>query len=228
MKVYNVYGIRHQTVAFATTPEEAVAQALASGEVGDWEAPEAQQIPLPAGYALQPARLNVEWLAAAVDEAWTGLHGRLKGLTDEEFFWEPVAGCWTVHLAKDGRWIIDYADPAPDPPPFTTIGWRLVHVATCKIMYHEYAFGPGKLTWDELEIPHTAAGAIAGLEAGQAQLQTALAGLADADLTEMRPTNWGELWPTWRIFWTMAGHDLHHGAEIGCLRDLYRAMRRAV
>ncbi|MFQ5436721.1 MAG: hypothetical protein ACE5FD_17830 [Anaerolineae bacterium] len=37
-------------------------------------------------------------------------------------------------------------------------------------------------------------------------------------------TIWGEMWPTWRIFWTMASHDLHHGAEIGCLRDLYRAM----
>jgi hypothetical protein len=92
-------------------------------------------------------------------------------------------------------------------------------------MYYEYAFGPGKLAWDELDIPHTAGGAIAGLEAGQAQLQAALAGLGEAGQTEMRRTNWGELWPTWRIFWTMAAHDLHHGAEIGCLRDLYRTMR---
>jgi len=50
---------------------------------------------------------------------------------------------------------VDYAGPAPDPPPFTTIAWRLVHLATCKVMYHEYAFSPGGLTWDELEIPHT-------------------------------------------------------------------------
>jgi hypothetical protein len=37
----------------------------------------------------------------------------------------------------------------------------------------------------------------------------------------MRSTNWGELWPTWRIFGAMIAHDLSHGAEIGCLRDLY-------
>ena len=26
-------------------------------------------------------------------------------------------------------------------------------------------------------------------------------------------------------FWVMAAHDLHHGGEIGCLRDLYRAQQ---
>jgi hypothetical protein len=68
--------------------------------------------------------------------------------------------------------------PDPDPAPFTTIGWRLVHLADCKVMYHEWGFG-----W----------------------------------------TNWGERPPAWRILWTMIDHDAHHGAEIGCLRDLYRA-----
>ena len=34
MNLYRVDGIRHQTVAFGTSPEEAVAQALACGEVG--------------------------------------------------------------------------------------------------------------------------------------------------------------------------------------------------
>lgn len=164
----------------------------------------------------------VALLAAEMDEAWETLRERLEGLTDEEFFWEPVPGCWTVRFGEDGRWSVDYADPAPDPPPFTTIGWRLVHVAACKVMYHEYAFGAGKLAWDELEIAHTAADAIAWLEEGHARLRAALDALSDGDLEEMRLTNWGELWPTWRIFWSMVSHDLHHGAEIGCLRDLYR------
>jgi hypothetical protein len=166
----------------------------------------------------------VALLAAEMDEAWETLRSRLEDLTDEEFFWEAVPDCWTVHPDESGRWVVDYADPAPEPPPFTTIAWRLVHIAACKIMYHEYAFGPGKLTWDELEIPHTAADAIAWLEEGHARLRAALDGLDDADLEEMRLTNWGEPRPTWRIFWTMIHHDAHHGAEIGCLRDLYREM----
>jgi hypothetical protein len=168
---------------------------------------------------------TVTLLANEMDEAWQTLRPRLEGLTDEEFFWEPVPGCWTVHPNESDRWIVDYELPDPEPPPFTTIGWRLVHVATCKEMYHEYAFGPGRLTWDELEIPHTVADAIIRLEEGHARLRTALDSLTDADLEEMRLTNWGDAWPTWRIFWAMISHDLHHGAEIGCLRDLYRTLR---
>src|SRR4029079_15389458 len=44
----------------------------------------------------------------------------------------------------------------------------------------------------------------------------------EADLDPGRITNWGEEWPTWRVLWTMIDHDLHHGGEIGALRDLYR------
>ncbi|HBY93255.1 MAG: DinB family protein [Ardenticatenaceae bacterium] len=227
MNIYLVSGMRHQMVAFGARPEDAVAEALASGEVGDWEMPAARAVEPPAGYVLRPARQTIELLQAAMGEGWATLRGRLEGLTDEEFFWEPAPGCWTVHQTADGRWTSDYAEPDPEPPPFTTIGWRLFHVASCKVMYHEYAFGPARLTWDKLPVPHTAAAAITWLEAGHDRLQAALDRLSDADLEELRLTNWGEPWPTWRIFWTMVFHDVHHGAEIGCLRDLYRVLHQS-
>jgi hypothetical protein len=91
-------------------------------------------------------------------------------------------------------------------------------------MYHEHAFGPRVLTWDTIEIPRTASDTIALLEEGHSLLRADLEKLSDADLDTMRSTNWGDSWPTWRIFWVMIGHDLQHGAEIGCLRDLYREM----
>ncbi len=31
------------------------------------------------------------------------------GLEDAEYFWEPVADCWSVRQATDGRWLIDGA-----------------------------------------------------------------------------------------------------------------------
>jgi len=158
-----------------------------------------------------------------LDEAYQTLHDRLSGLTDEEFFWEPVPGCWTVHQDEQGHWVEDYALPEPVPAPFTTIGWRLVHVATCKIMYHEYAFGPQKLTWDSIEIPHTAAEAMAMLEEGHKRLKDVLLQIEEADLEKMVLTNWGEEWTIQKIYWVMISHDLHHGGEIGCLRDLYTA-----
>jgi len=170
---------------------------------------------------------RIALLAAEMDHAYETIHRRLEGLTDKEFFWQPVPNCWTVRQLPDSRWTVDFEQPDPEPPPFTTIGWRLVHVAACKIMYHEYAFGPARLTWDDLDLPHTAATAIAQLEEGQALLRADLDALAgDTALDELRLTNWGERWPTWRIFWIMIFHDLHHGGEIACLRDLYAANRR--
>src|SRR4029078_2395026 len=96
-------------------------------------------------------------------------------LSDHEFFWEPVANCWHIYRSATGTWTYDYAIPAPQPAPLTTIGWRLVHIASCKIMYYEYAFGEGKLTFPELVIPHTAVDALTWLEHGQELLSAALA-----------------------------------------------------
>jgi hypothetical protein len=164
---------------------------------------------------------RADLLAVQMDEAWDPLSRRLSGVTDEEFMWEPVPGCWTVRQLETGRWLPDYLDKPGEPPPFTTLGWRILHLASCKLMYHEYAFGPGRLSWDELDYPHSAAAAVEWLSEGHERLRSTLDSLKDEDLDTMRLTNWGEKWPTWRIFWTMISHDLHHGAEIGCLRDLY-------
>lgn len=87
-------------------------------------------------------------------------------------------------------------------------------------MYHEYAFGAAKLTWPDIDSAHTAVDAIAQLDHGHTLLVRDLAGLRDADLDQPPRTNWGEQWPTWRVFWTMIDHDALHGGEIGALRDL--------
>ncbi len=164
----------------------------------------------------------VDLLSRQMSESFRTMRARLDGLTDEEYFWEPVPGCWRVYRRHDGRWDHDYEEPDPVPPPFTTIGWRLAHIATCKVMYHEHAFGPRALTWLTIETPGSVDDAIDMLDAGHALLTEDLAGLGDPDLERLAPTNWGEEWPTWQIFWTMIHHDAHHGAEIGALRDLYR------
>jgi hypothetical protein len=161
-------------------------------------------------------------LATAMDENYRRLRTRLDGLTDVEFFWEPVAGCWNIHEDRTGHWTYHYAIPDPDPAPVTSIGWQVVHLATTKAMYHEWAFGPARLTFPDLVIPHTAAASIELLGAGQSRLREALEPLTDAQLDDPRKTNWGDLWPAWRIFWTMADHDALHGGAIGNLRDLYR------
>lgn len=165
---------------------------------------------------------RVALLLAQQDEVYQRVRRRLDGMTDEEYFWQPRPGCWTVHPDAAGAWVADYAEPAPDPPPFTTIAWRLTHLADCKVMYHEWAFGAQRLTFPDLPGPASAGDALARLAEGQALLRADLVSLGDPDLDRPVATNWGEQWPAWRIFWTMVDHDAWHGAEIGCLRDLYR------
>lgn len=50
----------------------------------------------------------------------THLWPRLDGLTDEEYFWEPVPDCWTIHVTPSGT-TIDWAWPTPTPSPVTTL-----------------------------------------------------------------------------------------------------------
>ena len=84
---------------------------------------------------------TVDWhgqLFEQLDWHWqTSARRRLDGLTDEEYRWEPVPGCWNVRprgtgtapiRAGRGPFTCDFAEPEPDPAPVTTIAWRLAHL----------------------------------------------------------------------------------------------------
>src|SRR5439155_4170879 len=84
--------------------------------------------------------MDVDWNAELVDQLeWHWQHQlrpRLDGLTDDEYFWEPVDGCWTVSRRGrssapmsygSGAFTWDYGE-CQDPEPVTTIAWRLGHL----------------------------------------------------------------------------------------------------
>lgn len=172
-------------------------------------------------------RERIELLTTQTVETYERVANRLQGLTNDEYWWEPVTGCWTLRRQPDGKLLEDYEIPDPTPAPFTTIAWRLFHIASCKVVYHEYAYGPGKLNWLNMDRPEGVDDMRALLEHGQQLLLGDLKAMTDdSDLDQPVSTNWGETWPAWRIFWTMIHHDAHHGAEIGVLRDLWSAQRR--
>ena len=52
LKIYQVYGTRHQAVVFAETPEDAVACVLERKLIGAREMPKAVEVPLPKGYQI--------------------------------------------------------------------------------------------------------------------------------------------------------------------------------
>lgn len=172
-----------------------------------------------------------ELLQRQFDDSSSHLAEVLADVADDEFFWEPVPGCWTVHDRSEqraesadgsGQWVIDYEVPEPSPAPVTTIAWRTVHIAAVNYLYWDYAFGPAAATFD-LEMPGDAQSSRDWLERSQRPLAAKLAGLDDdAALDELVLTNWGDRWPVSRIFMTLVNEQVHHGAEISLLRDLYR------
>lgn len=90
------------------------------------------------------------------DFLWEQLAGRLYGLTDDEYFWEPVASCWNLRPRGKatsgspigrGDWLLDGQSPPPDPEPFTTIAWRLCHMASGHLLRYDWTFGTQVIFW---------------------------------------------------------------------------------
>lgn len=156
------------------------------------------------------------WAASVAD-----IRRIVDGLTDEEFRWEPCPGCWTVRR-EDDRWVMDYPDDVPDPPPVTTIGWRLLHITHGNWIYGEYAFGAASRNFTDLPVYGAAGPAIDDLIASQRPITDALTLVTDVTLDDPVPTQFGDPWPARRVFTTLLREQVHHGAEISLLRDLYR------
>lgn len=145
------------------------------------------------------------------------LRPRFDGITDEEYFWEPVPGSWNLH--RDGS--IDFAFPEPVPAPVTTIAWRLAHliVGVFAVRAASHFGGPPAdyTTWKY---------AMSADEALQ-QLDTAYRGWMDGVRTVdlHRPCGAAEgpyaEYPFAALVLHINREAIHHGAEIALLRDLY-------
>jgi hypothetical protein len=168
---------------------------------------------------------RVDLLLRQLDESYTSLRARLDGLTDDEYFWEPVPGCVTLR-AVDGRWQPDRGYPETTPPPFTTIARRLSHVSLeCLLARWEHTFGDRKRTLDDFEYCGSATQALAQLDEAFTKWRTGLDGLSDADLdvVGLSAMPWGldPTLPFGDILWWNNRELIHHGAEMAMMRDLW-------
>ena len=98
----------------------------------------------------------------------------------------------------------------------------MLHISDGNTIYWEHAFGPGVRNFWDL-VPHgDTRGAIDYLTESQGPITATLSTLDDSALDEMRPTQFGVEWPPRRVLTVLIDEQVHHGAEIGLLRDLYR------
>ncbi|MEU6642933.1 DinB family protein [Saccharomonospora sp. NPDC046836] len=165
---------------------------------------------------------------------WTNqLRDRLHGLTDDEYFWEPAPGCWSVRprgtgiapvQAGSGAMTIDFASPVPDPPPFTTIAWRLGHVIVGVLAMRNAAhFGRASTDYQSFSYGATAAEALAQLDAEYATWLAGVESLGEAGLARPCGQAEGPLaeYPLAALVLHINRELIHHLAEVCLLRDLY-------
>jgi hypothetical protein len=121
---------------------------------------------------------------------------------------------------------VDFAWPEPDPPPVTTIAWRIAHVVVgCLAMRTASHFGgtpAGYATWT---FAGTADEALEQLDTAYDAWVAGVTSLGEEGLA--RPVGpaegpWAES-PYADLVLHLNRELIHHGAEICLLRDLYRA-----
>jgi DinB superfamily len=158
------------------------------------------------------------------ETVWERLQDRLDGLTDEEYLWEPVPGCWTIRALTDGSYVWDFEWPEPDPPPVTTIAWRLTHLAVNDNRFRPWLGLAPINSRERRDVPSSAAAAIEAVEAARTEMREDLDEVADDDLwADVGPIG-GPYAQSTRVSWVLHRLDevIHHGAEVALLRDLHR------
>lgn len=160
-------------------------------------------------------------LADQVDWHWHHqLRPRLEGLTDDEYFWQPVPDCWTVHRDDE----VDFAYPPPQPEPVTTIAWRLAHVIVGVLAVRSCTHFDGPpADYESWTYATDAQTALRQLDDAYATWISGVRTLTAADLaTPIGPAEgpWADK-PMLELVLHINREVIHHGAEIALLRDLY-------
>ncbi|MBV6702557.1 DinB family protein [Kitasatospora aureofaciens] len=183
-------------------------------------------------------RLTDRLAGPAVDSG-NGTPVAVEPLTDEEYRWEPVPGCWSVRrhaegpgeratlLIGAGEWGRDATEwPHPEPPPFTTLAWRLNHLGEMLTLRADHTHGTRSLTREAYPVCGDAQSAIAGFDAAATAWREALLAADDTVLDTVGHSAYpygGDAEEAFLdVVWWVNQELLHHGAEIALLRDLYR------
>lgn len=173
-----------------------------------------------------------ESLRDQIDWHWRHqLRPRLEGLNDQEYFWEPAPGSWNIRprgsgsapvQAGSGAMTIDFAFPPPEPPPFTTIAWRLGHVIVGVLaMRNASHFGRPSTDYHSFDYAATAQGALDQLDAEYQSWLSGVASLGEEGLHRPCGEEGFEQESMAQLVLHIHRELIHHLSEICLLRDLY-------
>jgi hypothetical protein len=160
---------------------------------------------------------------------WQRFRRRMDGLTDSEYRWEPVPDCRTVRPTADGTFRSDGPAGQADRNVFTTLAWRLCHIAD--LLSEErngswlgHAPAPRRARRGD---PGTAQEVLADLDQAYASWHEFLLATGEESLGELIGPIGGLYAASTRRSFALHILDelIHHGAEAALLRDLYAASK---
>lgn len=164
------------------------------------------------------------------DKFYGRFTARIEGLTDEEYLWEPVPDCWSLYRDVDGKLRMRWGLIFDEVPPVTTIAWRYTHISDllCEERCATY------IGLDPEGEDLFADGAPPDVARARELFEAAFARWKRYVTAADETTFFGEIGPVGGAFARQTrakfilhilDEVIHHGAEIGVLRDLYRAQR---
>jgi hypothetical protein len=186
-------------------------------------------------------RDRVGLLLDQLDQSAGLSRGRLEGLTQHEYLWEPYDGMWSIRPREDattadafgpGEWVLDteHCDPFA-PGALTTIAWRLNHVISCFAGRWEWTFGARST--DPALVVDFSSDVDATLDRLWFEVDrwaTSVAGLSDDQLDVPGyggyPQGLDPQVPFVSILWWVNREFIHHLAEVALLRDLHARRKR--
>jgi hypothetical protein len=160
---------------------------------------------------------------------------RLETLSEEEYLWEPVDGCWSIRPRADARTntpvgagdlIMDFEFPEPSPPPVTTIAWRLGHVLVGVFGQRNASHFDGPpFDYETLVWPADVRAMLATLDDSYGRWVAGVLGLDAEGLAQAVGPAEGPFaaLPYAELVLHINREAIHHLAEVLVLRDLYRA-----
>lgn len=154
------------------------------------------------------SRILLDHVLWDMGQAFDALFANIKSLSDDDWTWLPPGA------ARSVRAIVG-------------------HVASCKVMYDNHAFGDASLTWmdprfDEAQSPLEDGGfspvaLVDWLRESDIGLRRSVDALGDdEELGRDRPVNWGGTRSTRWIISRLIQHDGFHAGEINHLRSLHQ------
>jgi hypothetical protein len=179
--------------------------------------------------------MDVAWNEELVDHLeshWQHrLRPRLDGLSDEEYFWQPVPDCWTISRRRastapmalgSGDFTWDFGETGTEP--VTTIAWRLAHLTVGFAEMTGTHFGGPPTRAATFDYAGTAEQALRQLDHAHDEWVVGVRGLGDTGLAAPQgptvPPEFADA-PMARLVLYTSVEIVHHGAEICLLRDLY-------